>query len=103
MPTKPSTLRYAQPARALKPLSSIRPIPTNSPEWTLVIRPRVLLRDLYTCKRCGGPGNVVDHVDGDFTNNPPDDSNYQTLCNTCHSKKTAQEDGGFGNPIRRAS
>jgi 5-methylcytosine-specific restriction protein A len=26
-----------------------------------------------------------------------DQSNWQPLCHTCHSKKTAREDGGFGN------
>lgn len=26
-----------------------------------------------------------------------DTSNWQPLCNSCHSAKTAREDGGFGN------
>ena len=29
-----------------------------------------------------------------------DQSNWQPLCHTCHSKKTAREDGGFGNSHR---
>lgn len=28
-----------------------------------------------------------------------DESNWQPLCASCHSQKTAKEDGGFGNPI----
>ncbi|WP_396127368.1 HNH endonuclease [Edaphobacter acidisoli] len=29
-----------------------------------------------------------------------DRSNWQPLCATCHSVKTAEEDGGFGRPYR---
>lgn len=77
---------------------------TNSPQWRR-IRKRVLLRDLYTCRKCGrlvgGKGEAhVDHVDGDSSNNPEDGSNWQTLCAPCHSAKTATEDGGFGNSRR---
>ena len=46
------------------------------------------------------PAQCVDHIipaqgkdDPDFYN--PD--NHQPLCHQCHSIKTAQEDGGFGN------
>lgn len=28
-----------------------------------------------------------------------DQSNWQALCHTCHSRKTAREDGGFGRPV----
>ena len=30
-----------------------------------------------------------------------DSSNWQSLCQECHSRKTAAEDGGFGNRIRK--
>ena len=30
-----------------------------------------------------------------------DSSNWQPLCQECHSRKTAAEDGGFGNRIRK--
>jgi 5-methylcytosine-specific restriction protein A len=29
-----------------------------------------------------------------------DESNHQSLCKRCHDRKTAREDGGFGNPRR---
>ncbi|WP_163854613.1 HNH endonuclease [Paenibacillus elgii] len=43
--------------------------------------------------------NVVDHIEphkGDYFLfwNP---KNHQGLCDSCHSTKTAREDGGFGN------
>ncbi len=40
------------------------------------------------------PASHVDHIDGDSHNNHPD--NFQSLCPSCHSRKTAREDGAFG-------
>ena len=57
------------------------------------------LGDNPTCRRCGQPATVVDHVvphKGDqelFW----DLANWQPLCKRCHDAKTAREDGGFGN------
>lgn len=39
--------------------------------------------------------NEVDHVDGNDRDSSP--SNLQSLCTSCHSRKTARENGGFGN------
>ena len=84
-----------------------RQYPTNGKAWR-TIRQSVLVRDCYTCQHCkalvGGKGEAhVDHVDGDAWNNPADGSNWAVLCASCHSRKTAREDGGFGNAasIRR--
>ena len=95
----PPRLTTAEPNRQAR-----RQYATNSAEWRR-IRERVLVRDLYTCQRCqrlvGGKGEAhVDHIDGDSSNNPDDGSNWQTLCVSCHSEKTATEDGGFGNASR---
>lgn len=54
-----------------------------------------------SCKTKGRivPATVVDHIKphkGDnvlFWNT----TNHQAMCKTCHNKKTAIEDGGFGN------
>gem|GEM_PF-4480047 len=45
---------------------------------------------------CTGKGQAhVDHVDGNPNNNDP--ANLRTMCVGCHSRKTARENGGFGN------
>jgi 5-methylcytosine-specific restriction enzyme A len=43
-------------------------------------------------------GGEVDHIDGDPNNN--DRSNLQNICKAEHSRKTAKENGGFGNSKR---
>ena len=58
------------------------------------------------CERDGiiSAAAVVDHVDphrGDETVFW-DDTRWQALCTSCHSRKTAARDGGFGNARRTA-
>ncbi|WP_304382500.1 HNH endonuclease [Turicimonas muris] len=56
------------------------------------------------CAECERQGKTtvatcVDHIKphrGDM-NLFWDESNWQSLCQSCHSRKTAKEDGGFGN------
>lgn len=45
---------------------------------------------------CISRSQHTDHIDGDRTN--WEDDNLQALCRTHHSRKTAQHDGGYGNP-----
>lgn len=60
------------------------------------------------CITCAGTGrvtaaSVVDHITphkGDMQLFW-DTNNWQALCKTCHSRKTAKIDGGFGNPNRQ--
>jgi 5-methylcytosine-specific restriction enzyme A len=50
------------------------------------------------CVRCCHVATVVDHIiphKGDM-NLFWDRNNWQPLCKTCHDRKTATEDGGFG-------
>lgn len=56
------------------------------------------------CAICGAPATDLDHI------NPHrgdlklfwDTDNWQPLCASCHSRKTAREDGGYGNGRRLA-
>jgi len=43
----------------------------------------------------------VDHKIPRRAGGTDDENNLQALCVSCHSKKTAMEDGGFGNSIQR--
>lgn len=65
------------------------------------------LRSHGLCVHCERKGRVVaatevDHIvphrgdDALFWN----EDNWQALCKPCHSTKTANEDGGFGNAYR---
>ncbi len=42
------------------------------------------------------PGEHVDHIVPLAAGGTHDDSNLQTLCASCHSRKTVMQDGGFG-------
>jgi 5-methylcytosine-specific restriction protein A len=58
------------------------------------------------CKEAGRltPARIVDHIiphNGDQDLFWDSENNWQSLCRSCHSRKTASEDGGFGNPIRQ--
>jgi 5-methylcytosine-specific restriction protein A len=71
------------------------------------IRKKVLERDGYICQcqECLGSGRIVpaSQVDHKIPFKSLDDplrldmNNLQSLSAACHSKKTATQDGGFGN------
>lgn len=74
----------------------------DSQRWKR-LRKLVLTRDPL-CVECRKKNRVtaachVDHIvsisDG---GNPFDLANLQALCASCHSRKTARQDGGYGNP-----
>lgn len=49
---------------------------------------------------CHSFAEHVDHIKRVESEDDPlfyDESNLQALCKRCHSRKTAKEDGGFGN------
>lgn len=94
----PAAKRYCPPEPSRQ---ARRALATNSAAWR-AIRSAVLGREPL-CRICAARGvtrgaNQVDHIDGDPNNNEPD--NLQPLCAPCHSRKTAREDGGFGNRKR---
>ncbi|MDY1142989.1 HNH endonuclease signature motif containing protein [Pseudomonas aeruginosa] len=59
------------------------------------------------CRSCSEAGDVVEATEVDHIIPHRGDmelfwqeSNWMALCKVCHSKKTATEDGGFGNSMR---
>ncbi|HBO0862562.1 HNH endonuclease [Pseudomonas aeruginosa] len=59
------------------------------------------------CRLCSDAGKVVEATEVDHiiphrgdTELFWQESNWMALCKVCHSKKTATEDGGFGNSMR---
>lgn len=95
---QPATKHHCPPAKSRQ---ARRTLATNSAAWRklrgLVLAAEPLCREC-TKKRITRAASHVDHVDGDPSNNTM--SNLQPLCAPCHSRKTAKEDGGFGNPRR---
>lgn len=66
--------------------------------WKLV-RKKVLLRDGYLCQECKRngiikDGNTVDHIKPiNQGGEPLNTQNLQTLCETCHARKSQTERG----------
>ena len=54
------------------------------------------------CAVCGAPATDLDHIRPHKGNAELfwDPANWQALCASCHSRKTAKEDGGYGNRRR---
>ena len=79
---------------------SKRKYATNSAQWKRIRQQHIQAHPNNTlCQHCLAKGiytamTDVDHVDGDTYNNEP--SNLQSLCKSCHSRKTAMENNGFG-------
>jgi len=69
-------------------------------------RQLVLARDNWICQEHKRRGEIVagshaDHIVPLHRGGAPFDlANGQTLCSTCHARKTATEDGGFGRQPR---
>lgn len=70
--------------------------------WWLKARQRILLRDRYTCQKCGclvsGKGEAqIDHVvphREDRAKFYCEDAGLQTLCSPCHVKVKQAEEAG---------
>lgn len=51
------------------------------------IRERVLIRDDYTCQRCGQYGDTVDHIVPRKLGGTDEDFNLQCMCRKCNYSK----------------
>ena len=59
---------------------------------------RMVLRRQPLCVWCGDVATQVDHIVAMACGGAQYDmGNLQAMCASCHSKKTANEDGGFGH------
>lgn len=78
----------------------------NSKAWQDVRQIRIGM-DRGLCRRCGRPGNEVDHIIELTPENIDDEKialnldNLQTLCHTCHTRKTKAEHRGNINEDAR--
>ena len=58
-------------------------------------RERILIRDAFTCRSCSrvvdGQAAHVDHIIPLEDFGTDDDANLQTLCSSCHGRKTREE------------
>ena len=52
---------------------------------------KIRARDNHTCQQCGQPGHEVDHITPRAFGGTDNPNNLQTLCTTCHRKKTLTE------------
>lgn len=106
MPRRAATLKRVRPDTptigysdtGARDRQARRALPTNCAPWR-AIRERQLQREPL-CREHGKRGEIraateVDHVDGNDADSS--DGNLQSLCGPCHSRKTARENGGFGN------
>lgn len=76
--------------------------------WSRVSKLYLLRNPL--CVLCADKGRVtrarcVDHIDGLGPLGPLgyDETNFQPLCQSCHSRKTVNQDGGFGRKPKASS
>lgn len=61
------------------------------------LRASILARD-PVCGLCGAASVVADHIVPRRAGGSDSPENLMGLCRSCHSVKTASQDGGFGNP-----
>lgn len=68
------------------------------PGWPQ-LRLRVLARDRWRCRRCGGFAWIADHI---VRGGPDTEANLQALCGGCSGAKTQREAAAARN-ARRSS
>jgi 5-methylcytosine-specific restriction protein A len=80
-------------AHPIKPWSRSRPrrMPGGNGWAWQRLRVRILLRDGYTCRYCGQPATVVDHVVGLARGGSDDPANLVASCKLCNELKRRRE------------
>lgn len=93
----------AHPAPA-RPSSSGTVSPLyDSAKWRAMRRCYLKAHPVCRTPGCGREARHADHITPHHGDAALffDTANLQPLCHSCHSRKTASSDGGFGNPRRR--
>ena len=98
MPELAKTMKGATGKRMQRNRQKSRRYHTGSAIWRRIRKAQLQRQPL--CEHCLAKGNttpatVVDHIDGNSWNDTPE--NYQSLCKQHHDRKTAKENGAFGN------
>ncbi len=90
-------LQSIKPPCYIKPRRDREQAHYKSKQWS-VIRRDVLNRDANVCRSCGrvcyGSNANVDHIVPLEQGGTDDMSNLQTLCRSCHGRKTITEQRG---------
>jgi len=77
--------------RGLVSRRPLAPQPSSTAELPLEVRYSVYKRDGFECLACGVRGNLtIDHVIPQSKGGSDDESNLQTLCRPCNSRKGAR-------------
>lgn len=65
--------------------------------WRRIRRRFLRSHPVCATEGCNRPATHVDHIDGRGPRGDNRPENLQGLCHSCHSRKTALHDGGFGH------
>ena len=82
-------------ADARRPNSVLRGYGTDWKKLRAEMMPKGTL-----CRVCGRVASHLDHIVPRAQGGTDSPRNLQPLCWSCHSRKTASEDGGFGHKIK---
>lgn len=93
MPRAPQTARPRRRSDDTRPAVYARP--GYGADWKRARNEK--LRDTPYCETCGAPATQVDHVLPVSRGGDHQQFNLRSSCQSCHSRKTAKYDGGFGN------
>jgi 5-methylcytosine-specific restriction protein A len=103
MPMAPRSFRlHPKPAHSGKSAATIERCKKYRTKGWEQIRTQVLARDGMQCQECQrlciGKGEAhVDHIVAVVDGGTDEAENLILRCQQCHSRKTAKNDGGFGN------
>jgi 5-methylcytosine-specific restriction endonuclease McrA len=97
MPLRPPVVRWPRAPRVMPP--GYVPRATTAERGYAGDWPKIRARHLAQfpdCTVCGDKANHVDHIASRARGGTDYEGNLQSLCHSCHSRKTAKYDGAWG-------